>query len=108
MTQSESDKRSHRRFFLDLPVMVKFQENGTYEVTGRTRDVSSRGVFFYVDSDIREEASIEFIMTLPSEITLTEPIRVQCSGKVVRVDRSTQRQGVAVAVNKYDFVREIY
>lgn len=106
MAQPQSEKRANRRFSLDLPVVVKFLENGTYEVSGRTRDVSSRGVFFYVNSEIREGASIEFIMTLPSEITLTDPIRVQCTGKVVRVDRGAGEQGVAVAIDKYDFVRE--
>jgi hypothetical protein len=106
MTQSQSERRSHRRVCLDLPVAVKFLDDGTYEVTGRTRDVSSRGVFFYLNSEIREGASIEFVMTLPSEITLTEPIRVQCSGTVVRVDRTAEVQGVAVSIDKYDFVRE--
>lgn len=106
MTEAQSERRSNRRFSLDLPVVVKFLDNGTYEVTGRTRDVSSRGVFFYLNSGINEGASIEFVMTLPSEITLTDPIRVQCSGKVVRVDRIADRHGVAVAIDKYDFVRE--
>jgi PilZ domain len=103
----ESDKRSNRRFSLDLPVSVKFLDDGAYEVAGRTRDVSSRGVFFYMNSVIREGTVIEFVMTLPSEITLTDPIRVQCSGKVVRVDRMEDEQGVAVAIDKYDFVRDL-
>ena len=106
MAEPQLEKRSNRRFSLDLPVVVKFLDNGTYEVTGHTRDVSSRGVFFYVNSEIAEGASIEFVMTLPSEITLTDPIRVRCSGKVVRVDRTADEQGVAVAIDKYDFVRD--
>lgn len=106
MTEAQSERRSNRRFSLDLPVAVRFLDDGTYEVTGHTRDVSSRGVFFYVDSGISEGVSIEFIMTLPSEITLTDPIRVRCSGKVVRVDRFSDKHGVAVAIDRYDFVRE--
>jgi hypothetical protein len=102
----ESDKRSNRRFSLDLPVSVKFFDDGAYEVDGRTRDVSSRGVFFYMNSVIREGTIIEFVMTLPSEITLTDPIRVHCFGKVVRVDRMEAEQGVAVAIDKYDFIRD--
>lgn len=103
----ESDKRSNRRFSLDLPVSVKFLDDGAYEIAGRTRDVSSRGVFFYMNSVIREGTVIDFVMTLPSEITLTDPIRVHCSGKVVRVDRMEDEQGVAVAIDKYDFVRDL-
>ena len=105
MAEPQSEKRSSRRFSLDLPVGVKFLDNGAYEVTGHTRDVSSRGVFFYLNSEITEGTSVDFVMTLPSEITLTDPIRVHCSGKVVRVDRAGDEQGVAVAIEKYDFVR---
>lgn len=106
MAQPQTEKRGTRRFSLDLPISVKFLENGTYEVTGRTRDVSSRGVFFYVNSNIQEGAAIDFVMTLPTEITLTDPIRVRCSGKVTRVEITSSGQGVAVAIDKYDFVRE--
>jgi len=106
MAQPQPEKRLTRRFSLDLPIAVKFLDNGTYEVTGHTRDVSSRGVFFYVNSGIEQGAFIEFVMTLPSEITLTDPIRVRCTGKVVRVDKTGNEQGVAVAIEKYDFVRE--
>jgi hypothetical protein len=45
-------------------------------------------------------------MILPPEITLSEPIRVRCSGRVLRVDKSGHEQGVAVAIDKYDFVSE--
>ena len=106
MAQPQPEKRGTRRFALRLPISVTFLDNGTYEVTGRTRDVSSRGAFFYVNSDIQGGAAIEFLMTLPTEITLTEPIRVRCSGKVVRVDKTGAEQGVAVAIDKYDFVKE--
>jgi hypothetical protein len=106
MARPQPEKRTTRRFFLDLPIAIKFLNNGTYEVTGHTRDVSSRGVFFYVSSEITEGAVIEFIMTLPSEITFTDPIRVRCAGKVIRVDKTAQGQGVAVAIEKYDFIHD--
>lgn len=106
MAQPQPEQRGTRRFSLDLPISVTFLENGTYEITGRARDVSSRGVFFYVRSDIHEGSAIEFVMTLPAEITLGEPIRVRCSGKVIRVETTGREQSVAVAIDKYDFVRE--
>jgi hypothetical protein len=60
----------------------------------------------YLDREINEGAPIEFVMTLPAEITLAESIRVRCTGKVLRVNRAEQEQGVAVAIDKYDFVGE--
>ncbi|HZI57505.1 MAG TPA: PilZ domain-containing protein [Verrucomicrobiae bacterium] len=106
MAQPQLDKRSTRRFSLDLPISVKFLDNGKRELAGHTRDASSRGVFIYLDTEIAAGALIEFVMTLPTEITLSNPIRVRCTGKVLRVDKTGQEQGVAIAIDKYDFVSE--
>jgi hypothetical protein len=106
MAQPQPDKRTTRRFSLDLPISVKFLDNGRRELAGRTRDVSSRGVFMYLETEIEPGAPIEFVMTLPPEITLSDPIRVRCTGKVLRVDKAAQEQGVAIAIDKYDFVSE--
>jgi PilZ domain len=107
MAQPQPEKRSDRRFALDLPVTVKFLDNRSHEITGHTRDVSSRGIFFYTDTEIHTGSPIEFVMTLPTEVTQNTPLRVHCTGKVVRVDNPAgAEQGVAVAIQKYDFVRD--
>jgi PilZ domain len=106
MGQPGPEKRSIRRIPLDLPISVKFLDNGKREITGRTRDVSARGVFMYLETEIRVGAPIEFVMTLPAEITLSDPIRVRCSGSVLRIEKTGDQQGVAVAIRKYDFVGE--
>ena len=71
-----------------------------------TKDVSARGVFFYVDSDVKEGSPIEFTLTLPPEITLTESIKVRCMGRVVRVEKSISagHLGVGCAIDQYDFL----
>jgi hypothetical protein len=106
MAQPQPEKRTTRRFSFDLPISVKFLDNGKRELDGRTRDVSSHGVFMYLDTEIIAGAPIEFVMTLPPEITLADPIRVRCTGKILRVDKATQGQGVAVTIEKYDFLGE--
>ncbi|HYX53412.1 MAG TPA: PilZ domain-containing protein [Candidatus Limnocylindrales bacterium] len=106
MAQPQPEKRSTRRFALELPVNVKLLADSQTEMTGQTRDVSSRGAFIYLKSQIAEGIAIEFVMTLPPEITLADPIRVRCSGKVLRVEQRGQEQGVAATIDKYDFVGE--
>ena|SRR5205807_2739488 len=106
MAQPQPEKRSTRRFSLDLPITVKFPGSGNGDFAARTRDVSSRGVFFYMNSEIAEGNSIDFVMTLPPEITLADPVRVHCTGKVIRVSQKGSEQGVAVAIEKYDFVQQ--
>ena len=52
---------------------------------------------------------MEFILTLPGEITQGQPVRVRCKGKVVRVDRAAAEGnaiGVAATIERYEFVRE--
>ncbi len=106
MAQPKQEKRSTRRFSLELPISVKFLGQEKLDLAGRTRDVSSRGVFMYLETDITSGAPIEFVMTLPPEVTLADAIRVRCTGKVLRVDKAGQQQGVAISIEKYDFVGE--
>jgi hypothetical protein len=68
--------------------------------------VSARGICFYVDSAIAPGSAIEFTLTLPPEITLTESIRVRCKGKVVRVDDGDGKVAVAAVIDEYEFLAE--
>lgn len=107
MSQPQEEKRATRRFSLRLPVAIKFTNGGLHEVTAETKDVSARGVFFFLDSAIAEGASIEFTLTLPPEITLTESIRVRCKGRVVRIEHTPDnRVGIGAVIDQYDFVAE--
>jgi len=102
------DKRSTRRFALRLPVSVTYADEGAQEKSAETRDVSARGICFYLDSAIATGSPIEFTLTLPPEITLTESIRVRCKGKVVRVSEGGPDGKVAVAavIDEYEFLAE--
>src|SRR3954467_7015952 len=107
MAPSSSDLRNTRRFSLQLPLTVKFAEGPEQSVSAQTKDVSARGVFFYRNSDIAEGSPIEFTLTLPPEITLTESIRVHCTGKVVRVEPQTPgRVGIAAVIERYEFLAD--
>jgi len=100
------EKRSTRRFALRLPVSVNYNEGEKQGKSAQTRDVSARGICFYVDSAIEAGAPIEFTLTLPPEITLTESIHVRCKGKVVRVEDAQTDGKVAVAgvIEEYEFL----
>lgn len=107
VSEAEQEQRNTRRFALQLPVSVKYVDGSSKEQAAQTRDVSARGVFFYMDSNVKVGSELEFTLTLPSEITLTDSIRVRCKGKVVRVEeKGTERIGVAAAIDQYDFISE--
>jgi hypothetical protein len=103
----DNDKRATRRFALRLPVSVRYGENGE-EHAAQTRDVSARGICFYVDSAIQAGSALDFTLTLPPEITLTESIRVRCKGRVVRVEGGgpTNKLAVAAVIDEYEFLAD--
>ena len=105
-TASRAEQRNTRRFALKLPLTVKLPKEEMTSVDALTKDVSARGVFFYLDSEVREGSNIEFTLTLPPEITLTESIKVKCTGRVVRVDKTGKDVGIAAAIEQYDFMNE--
>jgi PilZ domain len=108
MSQPQQEKRATRRFSLKLPVSIRFTNGGIHEFSAETRDVSARGVFFFLDKKLSEGSNIEFTLTLPPEITLTDSIRVRCKGRVVRVeDGADERIGVGAVIDQYDFVAEV-
>ena len=101
----EQDRRAERRFPLRLPIHVKCFGNSISEATSFTRDVSARGAYFFLDYALREGARVEMIITLPSEVTLSEEIHVRCKGRVVRVIQSplVPKVGIASVIEQYEF-----
>jgi len=87
------ERRVGQRFPFLLPVSFHDVASGT-DGLGFTQDLSSRGVFFFTDTPLREAAEIELTLNMPSEITLGESMRVRCRGHVLRVVRRSD-QGLA-------------
>jgi PilZ domain len=107
MAEPRQEKRAARRFALRVPVTVNRGQAPQNE-SAQIRDVSARGICFYLESAIEQGANIGFTLTLPPEITLTESIRVQCKGRVVRVEdgRADGKVGVAAVIEEYEFLPE--
>ena len=104
-----SDKRRARRFPMTLPVAVKIEETPGHEKTVHTRNVSSSGVYFEFGSPLHIGTALEFIMTLPEQITKGSAVRIKCMGKVVRVDLpggNGESLGIAATIERYEFLRE--
>lgn len=108
MTEPRLEKRAARRFALRIPVSVDHGENHQQNEVAQIRDVSARGICFYLNSALSQGAPIGFTLTLPPEITLTESIRVQCKGRVVRVEdpRDDGKLAVAAVIEEYEFLPE--
>jgi len=106
MAEAQQEKRAARRFALRIPVAVARDENSNHNESAQIRDVSARGVSFYLDSPIAQGSPIGFTLTLPPEITLTESIRVQCKGRIVRVEDAANdgKMAAAAVIEEYEFL----
>ena len=104
--KSVDDRRERQRFGINAPLTVMI---GQREIPGFTRDLSNRGVYFYLD--MAESAPIggdfEFLVELPPEITLSTCCSIHCLGHVVRTDdTSRQLTGIAAEILHYSIQRE--
>jgi hypothetical protein len=108
MAEAQQEKRAARRFALRIPVSVAREDDSKFNESAEIRDVSARGISLYLDSPIEQGSPIGFTLTLPPEITLTESIRVQCKGRVVRIEEGAAdgKMAVAAVIEEYEFLPE--
>ena len=101
----QHERRASQRFPFQLPVALKFADR---EFFGVTQDVSARGALIYSDVAVNEGDTVEFTLMLPSEITLTESMRVRCRGRALRVcgPEVGAKFGMALLVQQYEFLSE--
>ena len=90
--------------------MIRIPAHGFAETqSGRTRDISTRGLYFVIDQDVRAGCELDIMLTLPREMTNGDDVLVKASGKIVRVESRLEdgnaRQGVAAVIERYDIMR---
>ena len=71
---------------------------GAVSRTGKTRDISTQGVYFNVDNNLSDGAELDMTMTFPSEFTGGTEVLVRATGKVIRVDKRSGNGDQKVSV----------
>jgi hypothetical protein len=103
----ENDRRGRQRFSMNAPLTVFV---GDREISAYTRDLSNRGVYFFLDladGDLIDR-EFEFLVDLPPEITLSTNCSIRCQGRLVRKENTLQNMtGVAAEILKYSILREV-
>jgi hypothetical protein len=112
------ERRGAQRFGISLPISIRLAD-AQKEYPGFTQDLSARGVYFYCDFDLQQDAEVEITLLMPAEITLTESMRVRCRGKVLRVHKPAgsptaspaanpaTKIGVAVHLEHYEYLPDM-
>ena len=105
-----AERRTTRRYDLSLPVQVRVPaEKVRDSQKGKTRDISTRGLYFVMDEEPQAGSHVDLILTLPSEVTSGAEVLVHALGKVLRVEPriedGNKRMGGAAVIERYDIVR---
>jgi hypothetical protein len=104
-----TDRRTSRRFTMALPLDIRHVEgDGSAEApeqrSAKTQDVSFRGLYFIAEGGYKAGARLEFILTLPKEVTLAGDVHIRCFARIVRVDSKDGGLGVAARIERYEFL----
>ena len=105
-----TDRRVTRRYDLSFPVVVRAPLGAkAAPQEGKTRDVSTRGVYVLLDRAVHQDGDIDLTMTLPAEVTGGAGVFVRALGRVVRVEEWTEdgspRVGIGAIIRRYEIVR---
>ena len=98
------ERRASRRFTMTLPLTIRTGGPDGDERQGQTRDVSFRGLYFLADADFEPGSAIEFILTLPREITLAGDVHIRCFAEIIRVEPHNGGRGIAARIDRYEFL----
>ena len=105
-TAVEAERRWSQRFRVNAPISISLDDK---ILSGFTRDMSNRGIYFYLDSaeaSPLQSGDFEFLVELPSEITISTRCQVRCVGKLKRIEPGRSNlTGYAAEILKYKILR---
>jgi PilZ domain len=93
------EKRAAVRFVLLAPVIIRWTDasGAKREDVGRTRDISTAGAFLTCNLRLPVGTKVGLEIHLPPlERNTTQRVRLQATGKVIRVTQRAEQIGVAV------------
>jgi hypothetical protein len=94
MTLAPSERRLAKRYPMDVPIRLGADR-------GRTRDVSSRGVYVQTPARLETGAAVEMDLTLTNAFA-RGPVTLHVRGYVTRVTQHDQERCLAVAIEDWD------
>jgi len=104
IVESGAERRTSRRFTMSLPVRVRRKGSKGGEMLAQTRDVGFRGLYFIAETPFEKGSEIEFVLTLPKEVTQSGEVNIRCFGEVVRVESHNSHRGIAARIDRYEFL----
>jgi hypothetical protein len=102
MSKQSIDQRLASRYVMHIPVELLFDDGSLLRVL--THDISASGIFICVDRNFHLYDFLRFLITFPMEITTSCKIEALCDGVVVRRVPMGDSEGLAIKIQKYQFM----
>ena len=109
MKKSEPDadnRRKTQRFQIKAALTLSV---GDRLIAGFTRDLSNKGVYFYMGAGDQPQRGeeLDFVVELPPEITLSNSCLIRCRGRVARTELTPRNEtGIAAEILEYRILNE--
>lgn len=106
MSPVQLERRARQRFDMNLAVSLALADGR--RGSAFTQNLNARGLFLCTDLRLTEGERLELALTMPSEVTLAETMRVRCQGKVLRVISvgSEPKCFAAIQLEKYEYLSQ--
>ena len=100
-TEISQDRRSKRRYPIELPVQYRIMKNCLVmgSGTGTSLDLSSGGIAFTCNTPLKIGSYLELSISWPVLLNQSCPLKLVASGRVVRSDQNR----TAISLDRYDF-----
>jgi hypothetical protein len=98
-----SERRGTPRVFTTLPISFEWdtEEGHIRRARGSTRDVSRGGIYSYVEHPLTPALDVRFEVVFSGELTAADPLKLWCSGPILRSEILGRRFGVAASIQHY-------
>ena len=103
--RTAEERRQARRYDVSLSIVMNVPAGAeAVQHNGRTRDISTRGLYFITQDELAPGTEFELSLTLP-----TGDVFIHARGRVIRVERGKGTDGSAIGVaatmDSYNIVR---
>jgi len=91
------ERRNSRRFQIALPLLLRWTDTEDHVDVGHSVNISHGGIFVLAANSPSVGTGVEVEFVLPASDFVPRPTRLQCVGRVTRVEIHSGFKGFAVA-----------
>jgi hypothetical protein len=91
------ERRNSRRFPITLPVLFRWADGEEHYDVGHCGNIGSGGIFVFSTKCPPAGVEIDVELMLPAFDLVPHPVRLHCTGRVIRVEACYHLSGFAVA-----------